>query len=65
MAAHARLASGTAEDVAAAKKLLGRVVRDYPDAVYQCASPLHPQHRVADEAKSALYQISRSSSVRQ
>ena len=51
-----RLASAK-EGESVAAGLLEKVVQQYPDVIYHCADPRHPEHLVAAEAKELLYRI--------
>ncbi|MFN0018744.1 MAG: trypsin-like peptidase domain-containing protein [Pirellulaceae bacterium] len=54
---YSRLASGKEAEAPAATKLLERVLEHYPDVVYHCADPRHPQHSLATEAQELLYHL--------
>ena len=49
--------AGSEDDLSAAMKLLERVIRDHPDAIYQCRHPSHPQHRVIDDSRASLHRM--------
>jgi thiol-disulfide isomerase/thioredoxin len=53
---YSRLTSGKETEIPVATKLFERVIEHYPDVVYHCSDPRHPQHNLATEAKELLYQ---------
>ncbi len=63
--ANCRLGSGKEEDSNTAIEMFEKVIQEYPEVIYHCSDPRHPQHFIAEESKELLYQAKNLSIGRQ